>query len=178
MPDDKGRLRCGEFGHLGKKGTPCQYVIYRPATACMHHTEDKTRQTEVLERARRASKEASVPDIDTHNFATIADCLRVRAQVVKELTTKSRPDVKKLDLILKATSGASADHGVAAQQRTNEILLMLDGHGAGVAALQRLRESSVRVLPGRKNLSVVKGDRECGNEVEAAVIEVSKKEST
>lgn len=155
MPDERGRLRCGEFGHVGKSGKPCHYVIYAPATACFHHDPadpGKTRQTEVLSRARQAAKESNTPEIETNGFKTIEDCLRVRALVVQELCSKPRPNMRALDMILKATSGASADHAVKAQERTNELLLMLDGHGAGIAVLQRLRDAPLRVLPGKRKV--------------------------
>ncbi len=154
MPDERGRFRCGEFGNRTKSGSFCGYVVPPGKKYCLHHDPDpqKKHQTAVLTRARQALRESTVPDIETNGFESIDHCLKVRAAVVKELTTKPRPNMRALDMILKACNGASADHGVKVQQKTNEILLMLDGHGAGVAALQRLRESSVRVLPGRKKI--------------------------
>ncbi len=140
---------CGEFGHLTKAGKPCGYKIPAGHTACLHHGTDKTAQRAMLEKAVKHRREAAIPDIVSNGFATVEDCLKVRAQVVKELTDKKVPDLRRLDMILKATTGASQDHAVRAMERQNELLLRLDGKGLGVAALQKLRESPLRVLPGR-----------------------------
>ncbi len=150
MPYKGSGVQCGTYGHTKKDGSPCRYIVYPPAKACLHHAADKTKQREVLERARRASKEASLPAIDCNNFETIQDCLTVRAAVVKELTTKPRPNYRALDMILKACTGASADHGVKAAEKTNELLLALSGHGAGLQMLERLRTAKLRVLPGKR----------------------------
>lgn len=169
--------KCGEFGHLGKNGEPCGFRIGDDETACYHHTTDKTRQRRIIESAhvaRRTMRQDSLRKIETGDFQTIEDCLRVRAQVVQILKEEQSPDYRKLEMILKATSGASTDHATKAAKEQNEILLMLDGHGAGVAALQRLRDSSVRVLPGRKTLAVVKAEQTIKDE--GTVIEVEKKE--
>jgi hypothetical protein len=48
-------------------------------------------------------------------------------------------------------------HGVKAAEEQNKILLLLDGHGAGLAAMQRLKESPLRVLPGRRTPPTDKG---------------------
>lgn len=143
---------CGEFGHLTKAGTPCGYKIPAGATACLHHTENKDAQRSMIEKAMKQRREASIPDIEPNGFATIEDCLKVRAQIVRELTEKKVPDLRRLDLVLKAANGASADHAVKAAERTNELLLQLSGHGAGLAMLQRLKEAPLRVLPGKRKV--------------------------
>jgi hypothetical protein len=152
-----GLKACGEFGHLTKAGKPCGYKIRAGATACLHHSQDKAAQRSMLDKAVKQRREATIPDIETNGFATIEDCLKVRTQIVRELTEKKVPDLRRLDLVLKAANGASADHAVKAAERTNELLLQLNGHGAGIAMLQRLREAPLRVLPGkRKALDVEK----------------------
>ena len=77
------------------------------------------------------------------------DCLRTRAAVVAILCKDKVVDFRRLDMILKAATGASADHATKAMEKQNEILLALSGHGAGVAMLQRLKEAPLRVLPGK-----------------------------
>jgi hypothetical protein len=142
---------CGENGHKSRDGQPCRFRIPHGATSCHHHDPDPSRAKAINFNAVQAQRQLRIPDsIDTNEFATVDDCLRVRAQVVTILKTEKRPDFKRLDMILKATSGASADHATKAQERQNEILLQLDGHGAGLAALQRLKESPLRVLPGKR----------------------------
>lgn len=145
-----GLKTCGEFGHLTKAGKPCGYKIPAGAVACLHHSQDKAAQRSMLDKAVKQRREAAIPDIETNGFATIEDCLKVRAQIVRELTEKKVPDLRRLDLVLKAANGASADHAVKAAERTNELLLQLNGHGAGIAMLQRLREAPLRVLPGKR----------------------------
>ncbi len=145
-----GKRTCFEAGgHRTKEGKECHYFVTADQTSCPHHDPNKSRQTEILQKAQRQRKEAAIPDIVSNDFATVEDCLKVRAQVVKELTDKKVPDLRRLDMILKATNGASQDHAVRAMERQNELLLRLDGKGLGVAALQKLRESPLRVLPGR-----------------------------
>jgi hypothetical protein len=149
---------CGDNGHKAKDGRPCGFKIADSAVSCHHHAADKTRQREIVDAMRLAQQRLRIPEeIETNEFATVADCLRVRAQVVKILKTEKRPDFRRLDMILKATNGASNDHSTKAQERQNEILLQLDGHGAGLAALQRLKESPIRVLPGRRTPPSDKG---------------------
>lgn len=176
MPVDHLKT-CGQFGYVGKNGKPCGYRIGDGETACFHHTEDKTKQKRVMEALHvgvRTMRQESLAKIETNDFRTIEDCLKVRAQVVDVLKRERSPDYRKLDMILKATSGASTDHATKAAKEQNEILLMLDGHGAGVAALNRLRESSVRVLPGRKTLSVRNAQEAVA--AEGPVIDIEKKE--
>ncbi len=145
---------CGAFGHKSKDGQPCKFRIPHGATSCHHHDPDPSRARAIIFDAVQAQRQLRIPDsIDTNEFATVDDCLKVRAQVVTILKTEKRPDFKRLDMILKATSGASADHATKALEEQNKLLLALDGHGPGLAALQRLKESPVRVLPGKRSAS-------------------------
>lgn len=148
-----GRRTCFEAGgHRTKAGQPCGYFVAPGETSCPHHSEDKSRQAEILAKAQRQRKEAAIPNVDTNEFRSIDDCLRVRAEVVKILCREKVVDHRRLDAILKACSGASQDHSTKILERQNEILLSLSGHGAGVAMLQRLREAPLRVLPGKQKV--------------------------
>lgn len=167
MPVDHLK-QCGDFGHKAKDGRPCGFRIADHETACYHHSEDKTRQKRIIEKmhvTHRTMRVEALNQIQTNEFRTIDDCLRVRSQIVEVLKKEKSPDYRRIEMILKATTGASTDHSTKAMRDQNEILLMLDGHGKGVAALQRLRESAVRVLPGRKTLSVVKAQQECAQQM-------------
>lgn len=151
--EQTGRRTCFEAGgHLKKDGQPCRYFVAPEATSCPHHAEDKTRQSEILAKAQRQRKEAAIPNVDTNGFKTVDDCLRVRGEVVNIVCRDKVVDFRRLDMILKACTGASADHATKAVERQNEILLSLSGHGAGVAMLQRLREAPLRVLPGKRKV--------------------------
>ena len=143
---------CGENGHKSRDGRPCGFKIPDSAQACHHHDPDPTRAREISFSAVQAQRQARLPSgLDTNDFETVGDCLRVRAQVVELLKKERKPDYRRLDMILKATSGASADHATKALEEQNKLLLALDGHGPGLAALQRLKESPVRVLPGKRS---------------------------
>jgi hypothetical protein len=146
--------RCGDHGHVAKDGQPCQFSIPAGATCCHHHDTDQTRADAIRVLATIASQEMRLPDsLNTNNFDTVGDCLAVRAAVVEILKKERKPDYRRLDMILKATSGASADHATKALEEQNKLLLALDGHGPGLAALQRLKESPIRVLPGKRSAS-------------------------
>jgi len=152
-PETNGKRTCFEAGgHRTKSGEPCGYFVAPEATSCPHHAADKTRQTEILVKAQRQRKEAAIPNIDTGEFKTTDDCLRVRAKVVEILCKEKTVDFRRLDMILKAATGASADHATKAMEKQNEILLALNGHGAGLAMLQRLKEAPLRVLPGKRKV--------------------------
>ena len=114
-----------------------------------HHAADKTRQTEILAKAQRQRQEASIPDIEV-DLSTIDGCLKLRADLAKFLITTKRPDFRRVEALLKLTNGASGDHSVRAIEEQNKILISLSGHGAGLAMLERLRSSKMRVLPGRR----------------------------
>jgi hypothetical protein len=143
---------CGEFGHKSRDGQLCKFRIPDGSTSCHHHDTDQTRAREINFNAVQAQRQAKLPtDLETNNFETVGDCLKVRAQVVDRLKTEKKPDYRRLDMILKATSGASSDHATKALEEQNKLLLALDGHGSGLVALQRLKDSPVRVLPGKRS---------------------------
>ena len=145
---------CGDHGHKTKDGQPCQFKIPDEAFSCHHHDPDPTRAKAILASAVSAQRDLRLPhDLKTNDFATVGDCLAVRAAVVEILKKERKPDYRRLDMILKSTSGASADHATKALEEQNKLLLALDGHGPGLAALQRLKESPIRVLPGKRSAS-------------------------
>ncbi len=149
---------CGDNGHKKRDGHPCQFKISDDAVACHHHAADQTRAREILSSAILARKQLRIPDsITTNRFHTTDDCLRVFSQIVDILTTEKHPDLKQLETAIRATNGAMNAHGVKAAEEQNKILLLLDGHGAGLAAMQRLKESPLRVLPGRRTPPTDKG---------------------
>lgn len=144
---------CGEVsGSLTKSGELCKFILPEGEDFCQHHSADKSRQQEILAKGQKAIKEAKIPNVETRDFKSVDDCLRVRAKVVEILCKDKVVDFRRLDMILKAATGASGDHATKAQEEQNRLLLMLDGHGAGLAVLQRLHDAPVRVLPGRKRV--------------------------
>lgn len=150
---------CGEVsGSRTKAGELCKFILPEGEDFCQHHSADKTRQQEVLAKSQKAIKEAKIPNVETNDFRSVDDCLRTRAKVVEILCKDKIVDFRRLDMILKAATGASGDHATKAQEEQNKLLLMLDGHGAGMAVLQRLRDAPVRVLPGRRKVLDLKTD--------------------
>lgn len=142
---------CGDFGHKKKSGEPCGFSVPEGKTCCHHHDPDPTRANEIRQRAAQAVSESRLPaELVTNDFRTVEDCLRVKAQLVEMLKKEKKPDYRRLELILKITSSATADHAAKAVEEQNRLLLALDGHGPGLAVLQRLKESPVRVLPGKR----------------------------
>ena len=151
--EPNGKRTCFEAGgHRTKTGKECGYFVAPDQTSCPHHAADTSRQAEILQKAQRQRKEAAIPNVDTNNFETVGDCLRVRAKVVEILCKEKTVDFRRLDMILKAATGSSADHATKAMEKQNEILLALNGHGAGLAMLQRLKEAPLRVLPGKRKI--------------------------
>lgn len=144
---------CGDVsGSLTKAGELCKFILPEGEDFCQHHSADKTRQQATIEKCNKALREAKIPNVETRGFQSPDDCLRVRAKVVEILCKDKVVDFRRLDMILKAATGASGDHATKAQEEQNRLLLMLDGHGAGLAVLQRLHDAPVRVLPGRKRM--------------------------
>ena len=143
---------CGENGHKARDGCPCGFKIPDTPLACHHHDADPSRAKAINFNAVQAQRQAKLPtDLNTNDFQTVGDYLKVRAKVVDILKKDKKPDYRRLELILKATSGASSDHATKAMEEQNKLLLALDGHGPGLAALQRLKESPIRVLPGKRS---------------------------
>lgn len=143
---------CGDYGFLTKAGQPCRFILPDGENACQHHSADQTRRQRVLERAEKARREAKIHHIETNGFASLEDCLRVKARIVEIAGKDEALDFRRLELMLKCATSASGDHATKAQEKQNELLLALDGHGAGIAILNRLKEAPVRVLPGRRKV--------------------------
>jgi hypothetical protein len=153
-----GVKRCGEFGHVGKNGLPCQYKIYGQATCCPHHDEDKARQTTLLAKARAGGVAMRLPEaIDLGGLQTLADLKRGFSQVVRNAATEKHVDLKRLDVIIRALNGANAVLQTEATKELTDTLLKLDGQAAGVMAVQRLKEAQVLVLPKRKSVLKTEG---------------------
>lgn len=142
---------CGEIsGCRTKSGELCKFILPEGEDFCQHHNPDQSRRRKTIEKATNAQQNAKIHNIETNGFKSLDDCLAVRAEVVRICSKDKAVDFRRLDMILKATTGASADHATKATEKQNELLLALGGHGAGIAMLQRLREAPLRVLPGRR----------------------------
>lgn len=135
---------------MTKTGTPCGYRVY-DTEFCPHHDPDKTRQEELLEKAQAGRIVKTIPDeIEIDELSTSKDIQYGFQQVIKAASTKKGVDLKRLDVVIRALNGANAVQQTEEIREQNRILLMLDGHGASLAAIQRLKDAPTRQLPGRK----------------------------
>lgn len=104
-----------------------------------------------MKKAQLGSMAKDIPDeIEITELSTSKDIQFGFQQVIKAASTKKKVDLKRLDVVIRALNGANAVQQTEEIREQNRILLMLDGHGASVAALQRLREAPTKALPGRK----------------------------
>lgn len=115
-----------------------------------------------MKKAQLGSMAKDIPDeIEITELSTSKDIQFGFQQVIKAASTKKKVDLKRLDVVIRALNGANAVQQTEEIREQNRILLMLDGHGASVAALQRLKEAPTKALPGRKvKLVTSKPERE------------------
>ena len=146
------RVACGDYGHKTKGGEPCGFWLGTGQTSCPHHDpSDKSRQAEIHRKADAAKITRTIPDqIEITDLSTSKDIQFGFQQVIKAASTQKSIDLKRLEVVIKALNGANSVQQTEEIREQNRILMMLDGHGASIAALQRLREAPVKALPGRK----------------------------
>lgn len=138
-------------GASTKAGTSCGYKLADDEQYCPHHDPDKTRQERLVKKAMLGSMAKDIPDeIEITALSTSKDLQFGFQQVIKAASTKKKVDLKRLDVVIRALNGANAVQQTEEIREQNRILLMLDGHGASVAALQRLKDAPTKALPGRK----------------------------
>jgi len=146
-----GQRVCGHYGHMTKAGTPCGYRLAEGDTACPHHSEDKTKQQALVRKAKAAQLMQTLPDeLHIEALSTSKDLQFGFQQVIKSASCKKGVDLKRLDVVIRALNGANAVQQTEEIREQNRILMMLDGHGGALAALQRLKEAPVTLLPTRK----------------------------
>lgn len=140
--------RCGGTTKAGK---PCRYILGEGEKWCPHHDADPTRRERLVKRAMLGAEARVMPDeIKIVDLSTSKDLQYGFQQVIKAASSKAKVDLKRLDVVIRALNGANAVQQTEEIREQNRILLMLDGHGASVAALQRLRDAPTKALPGRK----------------------------
>jgi len=147
------RIACGAYGYKTKTGEPCGFWLGKGQTSCPHHDPDpaKKRQGKLLEKMRAGALMQTIPDeIEITELSTSKDIQFGFQQVIKAASTQKSIDLKRLEVVIKALNGANAVQQTEEIREQNRILMMLDGHGASIAALQRLRDAPVKALPGRK----------------------------
>jgi hypothetical protein len=70
------------------------------------------------------------------------------AAVIQEVCTAKKPDFKRMEVILKALSGATAVLQTEAVKELNETVLRAEGHGPALVILEGLKAGRTRRLPG------------------------------
>lgn len=134
-----------------KAGTPCRYILGENEELCPHHDPDQSRKERLLKRAAVGKEAREIPDeIEITELSTSKDIQFGFQQVIKAASTKKKVDLKRLDVVIRALNGANAVQQTEEIREQNRILMMLDGHGASLAAIQRLKDAPTRQLPGRK----------------------------
>lgn len=104
-----------------------------------------------MKKAMLGSMAKEIPDeIEITELSTSKDIQFGFQQVIKAASTKKKVDLKRLDVVIRALNGANAVQQTEEIREQNRILMMLDGHGASLAAIQRLKDAPTRQLPGRK----------------------------
>lgn len=138
-------------GAATKGGKSCGYKVADEEKWCPHHDPDPTRRERILKRAQLGQEAREMPDeIKIVDLSTSKDLQYGFQQVIKAASSKAKVDLKRLDVVIRALNGANAVQQTEEIREQNRILMLLDGHGASVAALQRLKEAPTKALPGRK----------------------------
>lgn len=152
--------QCGFYGHKTKMGKPCRYRIKPGLQCCPHHDPDPERWEGIQRKADAGKITRTIPDqIEITDLATSQDIQFGFQQVIKAASTQKSIDLKRLDVVIRALNGANAVQQTEEIREQNRILMMLDGHGASIAALQRLKDAPVKALPGRKPKTLVGGPK-------------------
>jgi hypothetical protein len=81
---------------------------------------------------------------------TVEDLQHSYAEVIRQTCAKDTPDLKRLELILKALSGANAVLQTATIKELNDTVLRAEGHGPALVILEGLKAGRMRRLPVSK----------------------------
>lgn len=141
---------CGQYGFLTKAGTPCGYRIYGEAKSCPHHSDDPSVAKEFQRRGGRTHAERRLPEEIgiVASVRTTGELQATYAAVIQEVCTAKKPDFKRMEVILKALSGATAVLQTEAVKELNETVLRAEGHGPALVILEGLKAGRTRRLPG------------------------------
>jgi hypothetical protein len=163
---------CGEFGYVTKEGKPCGYRMPDTATSCPHHDPAGTARAQAFQRRggetvqqKRLPKEIAV----TASVKTVEELQGTYEAVIQEVCTAKKPDLKRMDVILRALSGATAVLQTQAVKELNETVLRAEGHGPALVILEGLKAGRTKRLPGVTERSV----RPKTDAIEVAVVEAS-----
>jgi hypothetical protein len=160
-------VKCGDLGHKTVTGQPCQQNIPHGAKGCLWHTRTPEERTKLARFAGITSqKHRLIPETYKANlppFDTRENVIKFAEQVACAVLTSS-VDAKRVDVALRAASVALSGFQAITQEKLNEALLKLEGGGAALILLERLKvavaEGKHRPLPGARTLTIPPGDGE------------------
>jgi hypothetical protein len=142
-------MTCGQYGYLSKvSGKPCGQILHGGDRVCIYHDPDPSRAKAMQSRGGSAASERKLPDRIRASVRTIEDLQAAYEMVIEETATVKKADFKRLDVILKALSGANAVLQTASLKELNETMLRAEGHGPALVILEGLKAGKMKRLPG------------------------------
>jgi hypothetical protein len=99
---------------------------------------------------RRLPKEIEIAS----GVRTTAQLQATYESVIHEVCTAKKPDFRRMDVVLKALSGATAVLQTEAVKELNETVLRAEGHGPALFILEGLKAGRTRRLPVSKAAAV------------------------
>jgi hypothetical protein len=143
-------LRCGDHGFLTKAGKPCGYKISDQETCCPHHDEDKSRAKRFQTKGWAQAQENRLPRsvMIPGSVTSVEDLQATYTAVIEEVCTVKKADLKRMDVILRALSGANAVLQTKAVSDLNDTVMRAEGHGPALVILEGLKKGRTRRLPG------------------------------
>ena len=149
---------CGSSGHKAKDGRPCGYRIAETADSCPHHAPGGSKAKDFQAKGLMASKFKRVPaNVDVTGLETADAILGILAQVAVTAAKDPNPDLKRLDVIIRACNGANAVLQTKAIKELNDTIMRTEGHGPAFLLLERFKTGSSRPLPGTRGLIASEG---------------------
>jgi hypothetical protein len=141
-------MTCGQYGFLTKAGKPCGQQLHHGARVCIYHDPDTSLAKAMQSRGGSNNAARTLPQRIVASVRTTEDLQATYEMVIEETSTVAKPDFKRLDMILKALSGATAVLQTAAVKELNETVLRAEGHGPALVILEGLKAGRTRRLPG------------------------------
>ena len=139
---------CGSLGFKSKTGEPCGYRISDHAESCPHHQLGGSQAREFQLRGAMASKFNRLPSRIAAGALDSTEAIRqLYRDVITTAVEQKRIDRSRLEIVLKALSGASALLQVDATRELTDILLQLDGQGKALLVLNSLKQARRHPLP-------------------------------
>jgi hypothetical protein len=140
---------CGEHGYKNAYGLPCGFIPKEGEQACAWHKQDPgDRNASIAARVETGKKKRIPRGLPDHEFQTTQDIRTTLAAVVKELSTKTTVDTKRLAVVIQACNAANAVLQTEAMKELNETVLRAEGHGPALVILEGLKAGRTRKLTG------------------------------